>query len=51
MYLKSLDFDSGRCLFIHVPPICEEHTVDVIRDEILNVIKKCIEQLNIQNLV
>lgn len=45
IYLKSLDIDSNRCLFIHVPPICEEYTVDTISDGILNVIKKCVEQL------
>lgn len=45
IYLKSLDYDSNRCLFIHVPPICEKHTIEGIRDGLLAVIRKCIEQL------
>lgn len=45
IYLKSLDLDSSRCLFIHVPPIDDEHTVDDIRDGVLTVIEECIYQL------
>lgn len=45
IYLKSLDLDSSRCLFIHVPPIDEEHTVDATREGVLTVIKECIDQL------
>jgi len=49
IYLKSLDVDNERCLFIHVPRFSERFTSQTISDGILFVIEKCLKQLAQKN--
>lgn len=51
IYLKSLDIDADRSVFIHVPRICEKFTAQTISDGILFVIKKCLKQLDEKNVL
>lgn len=46
IYLKSLDADQTRSLFIHVPPPRDDLSVAKISDVILSVIKQCVKQLD-----
>lgn len=49
IYLKSLDTDAERCVFIHVPRINEEFTSEIVSKGILFVINKCLKQLADKN--
>lgn len=49
-YLKSLDFNLDRSLFIHVPEINKPLSSEETSNGILSVIKKCLDQLNEKNL-
>lgn len=49
IYLKSLDQDSDRTLFIHVPPIDAPFSSEQTSAAILAILEKCIQQLSEQN--
>lgn len=46
IYLKSLDIDPRRSLFIHVPCINKPFSVKETADAILKVVEHCVKDLN-----
>lgn len=46
IYLKSLDVDPQRSLFIHVPPINKPYTIREMADAILKVVEHCVKDLD-----
>ena len=48
IYLKSLDVNCDRSLFIHVPPIGKPFTSSEASSTIFEVIQKCVEQIEFQ---
>lgn len=50
IYMKSLDYDLDRSLFIHVPEINKPLSSEEAAKGIFEVVKKCLEQLNAKNL-
>ncbi|XP_055593459.1 pyroglutamyl-peptidase 1 [Uranotaenia lowii] len=51
IYLKSLDFDRDRSLFIHVPDINRPYSSAQTRDAIAQVMDRCIRQLDGKGLL
>lgn len=49
IYLKSLDINPDRTIFIHVPPVDAPYSSADTSKAILAVIEKCIQQLHIKN--
>lgn len=49
IYLKSLDIDCNRTLFIHVPPINKPFTSNETSKIVFNVIQECVKQIEIMN--
>lgn len=49
-YLKSLDYDLDRSLFIHVPEINKPLSSEEVANGIYEVVRKCLEQLSEKNL-
>uniref|UniRef100_A0A182N986 Pyroglutamyl-peptidase I n=1 Tax=Anopheles dirus TaxID=7168 RepID=A0A182N986_9DIPT len=45
IYLKSLDVDPDRTLFIHVPKVNEPYSSEQTMAAVYNVVGKCLEQL------
>uniref|UniRef100_A0AAG5D973 Pyroglutamyl-peptidase 1 n=1 Tax=Anopheles atroparvus TaxID=41427 RepID=A0AAG5D973_ANOAO len=46
IYLKSLDVDSDRTLFVHVPPVGKPYSSEETMAAVYNVVGKCLEQLS-----
>ena len=46
IYLKSLDADRKRSLFIHVPPPSEQIDIPKMSQVIFSVIEQCVKQLD-----
>lgn len=46
IYLKSLDIDSRRTLFVHVPRINQPYTTRETTDGIIKIIEQCVKDLN-----
>ncbi|XP_053692613.1 pyroglutamyl-peptidase 1-like [Sabethes cyaneus] len=46
MYLRSLDIDPSRTLFIHVPNVVGSYTSEETRDVLYQVLDRCMRQLD-----
>ncbi|EAT46650.1 AAEL002225-PA [Aedes aegypti] len=51
IYLKSLDVDRDRTLFIHVPDIGKPYSSEQTKDAIYQVMDRCIRQLDSKGLL
>lgn len=49
-YLKSLDYNLDRSLFVHVPEINKPLSSEEVAKGIYEVVKKCLDQLDGRNL-
>ncbi|XP_037939901.1 pyroglutamyl-peptidase 1-like [Teleopsis dalmanni] len=45
IYLKSLDINQNRSLFLHVPEIDQPYTSQEVSDMILNIVQECVRQI------
>lgn len=44
IYLKSLDKNSEKCLFVHVPPINKPYSSEETSRAIIKIIEQCLKQ-------
>lgn len=51
IYLKSLDVDRDRSLFIHVPDIGKPYSSEQTKDAIQQVMDRCIRQLDSKGML
>lgn len=51
IYLKSLDVDRDRSLFIHVPDIGKPYSSEQTKDAIHQVMDRCIRQLDSKGML
>lgn len=51
IYLKSLQRNDERTLFVHVPNESDVYSADAVSQDILRIIEKCVQQLAANNKI